>query len=94
MPYGMWTVMSKFEHGNLYPMCKRMNMFHIIRFMFLSDNYVLSGSWNSPVVCKLAMRSSKAWRSLLVKKRMHGTADIYDVVCILTRGDYGPGREA
>jgi hypothetical protein len=93
-PYSMWTVLSKFEHGNLYPMCKRMNMFQIVRFMLLSDNYVLSGAWNSPVVGKLAMRSSEAWRSLLVNKRMYGTVDIYDVVCVLSRGDHGPGSEA
>jgi hypothetical protein len=93
-PFTMWTVITKFEHGNLYPLCKRMNMFQVVRFMLLSDNYVLAGTWNSPVGGRLALRASDAWRSLLMNKRMYGTVDIYDIVSVLSRGDYGPGSEA
>jgi hypothetical protein len=69
-------------------------MFQVVRFMLLSDNYVLAGTWNSPVGGRLALRASDAWRSLLMNKRMYGTVDIYDIVSVLSRGDYGPGSEA
>jgi hypothetical protein len=93
-PYSLWSAVSRWEHGNLYPMNKIMNMYQVIRFMLLTDKYILSGNWIVPLSGRSSPRAADAWRRMLTKWRMLREIDIWDVVCVIARNDYTPGTEA
>jgi hypothetical protein len=47
-PHGFYSTLCRFEHNELYPLCKNMNQFQVARFMILSGKYLLHGSWAAP----------------------------------------------
>jgi hypothetical protein len=90
----MLTLVAKFEQSNFYPLNHVMTCFHVVRFMLLSKKYTLAPTWIAPYGGKFSSRSTYAWFRIHRTHRMTGDIDIYDVLCVLTRGDYGPGSEA
>jgi hypothetical protein len=93
-PYSLWSTVSRWEHGNLYPMNRIMISYQILRFMLLTDKYMLSGNWIVPLAGRSSPRAAEAWRRILVRWRMEKEIDIWDVVCVVARNDYTPGSEA
>jgi hypothetical protein len=93
-PYTMWSLVAKFEHSNLYPLCMKMIVFQVVRFMLLTKKYMLGPTWCAPYGGRLAVRATHAWQNIPRMLRLFGTVDLYDVVAVLTRGDYGSPSEA
>jgi hypothetical protein len=93
-PYALWGTLSRWEHGNLYPMNRIMNHYQIVRFMLLTDRYVLSGAWIVPMSGRMSGRAAEAWRRIYHRWRMFREVDIWDVVCVLAKNEYAPGTEA
>jgi hypothetical protein len=90
-PYTMWTVVAKWEQSTFFPLNIRMNVYQVVRFMLLSKKYMLAASWCAPYCGRFADRATHAYLNITRTLRLHDTVDIWDVVSVLTRGNYGAG---
>lgn len=93
-PYTMWSVVAKFEQGNLYPLNCILNIYQVVRLMLMSKKYMLAPTWCAPYSGRFAVRATHAWVSITRDLRMYDKVDLYDVVSVLTRGEYGAGSES
>jgi hypothetical protein len=93
-PYSVSGTLAKSEHNELYPLCERMNQFHVARLMLLSGRYLFHGGWAAPAGMRAQVRVAMLWRKLLIDLRMKKDVDIWDVVCVMSTNEYEPGTEA
>jgi hypothetical protein len=87
----MWAVVAKWEQNTFFPLNVRMNVYQVVRFMLLSKKYMLAASWCAPYCGRLADRATEAYLNITRTLRLHDTICIWDVVSVLSRGNYGAG---
>lgn len=92
-PWNWFEKVEMWTHANLWPLCARMHAAHKVRFMLLTDSYVMSWKWVSAGPFGVPEVAAAALARLSERARLNGSVEVLDVVRVMSKGTWKPNLE-